>query len=318
MKIQPPIVQPDVLAFHPSEQQSHDNLALSPGAESRELTAAGQGARQRAFATWEKSRLRQDAHASIAELIQELLSLPDNAEKPVLNQAIWRTVLDVDTQRCAANDGAPVPGSPALEHMASHAGQTRHPRHADAALLQQVLTRPIGAGTPALKAFLARLVTKQIQATIGKDFDTAPICDFTSREGVLTFVRTFNGIMQGAALNSQDYASLGRTLMFAGAKHLADELALQDVDADRIAKAAGDDSPLAARLQLALFCFPTSPAGASHPLTLQDFDPDIDYSTGEMAPDPLERLCEKDGALGIYADPKDYPLPPAAGAIISS
>jgi len=203
-------------------------------------------------------------------------------------------------------------GGETFQRARSIAADPTHPRHADAQLLSDIMTRPLGENPPSLESYLSGLVSMQVRKTmepINKDFDTTPECDFTTREGVFTFVRTFNGVMHGVALNSQDYTSTGRALILKGATHLSAWIDPPLANPAGTTDTSEYDS-LATRLQDATFCFPTVPAEGSTKLKLIDFNTEFDFETMEMELNPLEQKFGRQ----IYLDGNSYQIIEAAKA----
>lgn len=306
MKIQPHVLLPN-LPDPADASIAAEESAVSHGTGASNAANTGQAARHRVLSAWQAQAAEDHQPLTMAQVVDHLLTTPSTDESPRIMPDIWPAVHNFDTGR-QRGEPADALDTPALARLAQAAAMPEHPRHADASLLHHLLIRPIDADAKPLKPYLAALVGQQLRNVIGEKFDTAPQCAFSSREGVLTFVRTVNGILQGASLASQDYTCAGRTLMLEGARQLADALANQDTDPQRLAALKDANSPLAQRLQQALFCFPTVTADSPAKIELNHFDPGFDFATGEMAPDPLEKLCEKEGSMPIYLHDKNYPI----------
>lgn len=261
--------------------------------------------------------LKQQSRASRYRLLGELVTISRNSaemtklakairvppapgEVPQLNENAWATLSDFDAKRRAGNNFGNMPNEKILQEINRVATEKEHPCCKDAELLLEIMTRPIDESAPSLEGYLSELVSTQVKETIGQDFETTPKLDFTKADDIVTFVRTFNGIMQGVSLNSQDYASIGRTLLVKGAIHLA-ESAGEPASATGTSDNSENDS-LSARLQKVTFCFPTVPSEGKHKLELNDFNMNFNYEIMDFDPNPLE---ERFGNQ-LYLDPASF------------
>ncbi len=267
------------------------------------LHRMGQGNRRRILGTLVTATRQEGLFPEMRDLAESMLATPAAGEVPQPNELAWPIISRFDKQRRIENKNcAAMLGNKTFQRIRKIASDANHPCQADAKLLRDIMTRPLGKDAPTLHGYLSEMVSEQVKSTIGNDFDTAPALDFKTREGRLTFVRTFNGIMQGLSLNSQDYASsAGRTLILKGAISLTEEMG-EPSKSVGTADTPQVNEPLSVHLQKAAFCFPAEPMDNKPKLMLQDFDTDFNPEIMDMDPNPLEEKFGRD----FYLDIKSY------------
>lgn len=273
------------------------------------MYAIGRGNRHRVLGKWVTRTRQTGQDPRIRDLVQGMLAAPSAGAVPEFKEETWATIRDFDARRQRNENCATIMGNKTFQQVRNIAADPAHPRHADAQLLADIMTRPLGENPEPLERYLSGLVSKQVRETIGQDFDTSPECDVTTREGIVTFVRTFNGIMQGVALNSQDYTAAGRALILQGAMHLSAWSDPPPAKPDGNMETPPNDA-LATRLRQATFCFPTEPAEGRGKLGLNDFDTGFNFTTMEMDPNPLEKRY----GMEFYLDADAYHVMEKANA----
>lgn len=310
MKIQLQFHRPEILKpFIPKTKDAPVDATDPMVNKDRELHAIRRGNRHRVLGEWVTRTRQTGQDPLIHELVEKMLTPPAAGELPEFKEEAWTTICDFDARRQGQENCATMLGDKTFQRVRTIAADTEHPCRFDAQLLIDIMTRPLGENPPSLEGYLSGLVSMQVQKTIGENFNTTPECDFTTREGIVTFVRTFNGLMQGVALNSQDYTSIGRTLILKGATHLSAWTDPPLAKPGGTTNTSANDS-LAKRLQQATFCFPTVPAEGSSTLELNDFDAVFNFETMEMDPNPLEQQF----GMQFYLDADSYQTIEAAKA----
>lgn len=259
------------------------------------MYAIGRGNRHRVLGKWVTRTRQTGQDPRIRDLVQGMLAAPAAGAVPEFKEETWATIRDFDARRQRNENCATIVGNKTFQQVRNIAADPEHPRHADAQLLADIMTRPLGENPEPLESYLSGLVSKQVRKTINEAFDTDPERDFTTPEGIQTFVNTFNGIMQGVALNSQDYTAAGRALILEGAVHLAARGDSPPAKPDEGTEMSPNDA-LATRLRQATFCFPCGK------LQLNDFN--------TRGPDPLE----KQYGMGVYLNLKTYHVMEKANA----
>jgi hypothetical protein len=281
--------------------------------QDRALHRMGQENRRRILGSLLTATRKGVQLPEMRDLAERMLVAPVAGEAPQPDEAAWDVVCRFDEMhRSGQQNGAALLGDETFQRVRQAAADPAHPCHADACLLSDIMTRPAGSDAPSLQDYLSGVVDKQVKAmtddnaVYGRNFDLSPRPDFSTREGCITFVRTWNGVLTGLSLHAQDYASpLARTMLLKGTLPLLEamgepkELSAPDqartadkagaMDAPEPGSANQKLEPLADRLKKAVFCFPALPAENTEKLTLQDFNTDFDMETMEMEPNPLEK-----------------------------
>lgn len=285
MKISFPELQfhrPEILKEYIKKPKDSPAAAADPNMEKdKELYAIGRGNRHRVLGKW-VTRTRQTGHDPvIRNLVQSMLASPEAGAVPEFKEDTWAVMCEFDARRQRKENCATMIGNKTFQQVRNIAADSKHPRHADAKLLADIMTRPLGKNPESLESYLSGLVSKQVRETINKDFNTTPeYNNFAEDTDIALFVKTFTGIMLGVALNSQDYTAAGRALILKGATHLSAWSDPPPAKPGNNTETPPKDA-LARRLRQAAFCFPTEPEEGKNKLMLVDFSVPVD---------PLETL----------------------------
>lgn len=214
---------------------------------------------------------------AMTELTEAILVPSPLGEAPQLNEKAWATLHDFDAKRIAGQILGNMPSENILQEVNRVAMDKDHPCHKDAELLIDIMTRPIDVNPSSLEQYLSRKV-KDLDEIL-RDMEILPDPDPV----------TFNSIQPYLVCYTQDYNSIGRTLLFKGATSLigipsaptdtAEALTPMHIDRQKPDTAKALEKKhldRQERLQRTIFSFPTHPAGGDAKLTLSDFNAMID------------------------------------------
>ncbi|HEX7636035.1 MAG TPA: alpha/beta hydrolase, partial [Noviherbaspirillum sp.] len=180
---------------------------------------------------------------------------PGEQQQPI--DEAWAAIYQFDAQRRSGENSFDlIQDFPDLDAIAN---DETHPSCADAKLLKDIMTRPVGSEAPSLEEYLA----KKVEAGLDVYMAIPPNPDF----------RTFNSIQPGLATSTLDYNSAGRTVLFKGATHLIGIPSGPAVTDSQLTEGQLDRK---SRLQKTMFSFPKHPADGVERLKLSDFDEMID------------------------------------------
>ena len=218
----------------------------------------GGGEIQKALdAVWSNDEKFQTTKQQMIELLKKALVNPAPGEPQQPDDQAWSTLQAFDAARCAGGDCTDLKRDMMLLGMISR--DSSDMSCADARLLNDIMTRPVGPKAPSLEDYLAG----KVEAGLDLYMPILPNPDF----------RTFNSIQPGLATSTLDYNSVCRTLLLKGAMHLIG-IPVSTTHVDVQPSAAQLDRT--ARLERTLFSFPKRPLDGVEKLKLSDFDAMID------------------------------------------
>jgi hypothetical protein len=183
-------------------------------------------------------------------LVRSTLAGQQQELVPQPSDEAWGVIHDFDAQRMAGHAYfSLLHDVPGLADIAENDSQAAN---ADAALLKEILTRPIDPSL-SLEKFLANKV--EIGLCLFAAVPPNPDC------------RMFNSMLPGLAVSTSDYSSVCRTLLLKGATHLIGIPSAANVKDDQLTASELDRK---ARLQTTMFSF------SKDSLTISDFNAMID------------------------------------------
>lgn len=194
----------------------------------------------------------------MTSLAKAILTPMSAGDVPQLNEKAWATLHDFDAKRRAGQILGNMPDEKMLQEVGRIATDNDHPCREDAELLLDIMNRPINENTS-----LEHYLSQKVADSLYLNMEIEPDPDF----------RTFNSILPGLVLNTQDYNSIGRTLLFKGATHL---IGIPGAPTDKADTLKENHLDRQGRLQRAIFHFPTQPAEGEAKLILEDFAAMID------------------------------------------
>ena len=207
----------------------------------------------------------QQSKARMLSLIESALIAPMPGEKQQPVEEAWAIVHQFDAHRLAGENCTDL--LKGIADIDEIAGNENHPSCADAKLLKDIMTRPIGKEAPSLEKYLADKVQDGLYLPM-KILPNPDSDKFNAPDS-----RTFNAMQPGLATSTLDYNPVCRTLLHKGATHLIGIPSSPTDTDDRLTKEEFDRKD---RLQKTIFSFPKCPAEGVKSLELLDFDARID------------------------------------------